>query len=183
MQQALAGSSHYCPPLQPLNIPLGSFSGLQISAPTYAYQSAQEQPLDDVLSEYTRLEKSRNSHEKARAEAYQISNIVNHVVMFCIDHSGSRLVQSLIQNGNSDVMEKVLKEVHPNLLQLSRDPYGNYVIQRLLQYGTQPQKIAIWNALKGHVASLSCNKHACRVVQDVSFLLTAPAPSLPTTCD
>jgi mRNA-binding protein PUF3 len=172
MPQALSGPSQYYTHLPPLSIQVPAVSGVPLPAGTpNAYRIAQEQSLDPVLREYLRLEKSHKSHEKARAEAYRIADIVGHVVMFCVENSGSRLVQALIEGGNCDVREQVLQEVHSNLLQLSKDAYGNYVIQKLLQYCTQPQKIIIWNALKGNVASLSCNKHACRVVQDVSFLL------------
>ena len=45
------------------------------------------------------------------------------------------------------------------------DRYGNYVIQKLFEFGSQAQKTALFRQMKGHVRELSLNQYGCRNVQ------------------
>lgn len=56
----------------------------------------------------------------------------------------------------------------PNAIQLMKDVYGNYVIQKFFERGDQSQKTALFNVMTGKVFELSCQVYGCRVVQTVS---------------
>eukprot|EP01002_Notosolenus_urceolatus_P014540 NODE_613_length_1912_cov_46.159957_g491_i0.p1 GENE.NODE_613_length_1912_cov_46.159957_g491_i0~~NODE_613_length_1912_cov_46.159957_g491_i0.p1 ORF type:complete len:592 (+),score=164.16 NODE_613_length_1912_cov_46.159957_g491_i0:29-1777(+) len=43
--------------------------------------------------------------------------------------------------------------------------FGNYVVQKLLQHGTQEQTSGLIQAMKGHVLDLTLQTYGCRVVQ------------------
>ncbi len=47
------------------------------------------------------------------------------------------------------------------------DVFGNYVIQKFFEHGTQQQKAVIADQMKGHVLNLSLQMYGCRVVQKV----------------
>jgi mRNA-binding protein PUF3 len=49
-----------------------------------------------------------------------------------------------------------------------KDLFGNYVMQKLFEYGNQIQKKVLAGAMKGKVVDLSMQAYACRVVQKVS---------------
>lgn len=51
-----------------------------------------------------------------------------------------------------------------------KDVFGNYVMQKLFEYGDQVQKKVLANAMKSKVVDLSMQPYACRVVQKVSCL-------------
>jgi mRNA-binding protein PUF3 len=64
----------------------------------------------------------------------------------------------------------VFAEIEPNAIPLMEDVFGNYVLQKLFEYGDQVQKKKLANAMKGKVIKLSMQNFACRVVQKVSRL-------------
>lgn len=52
-----------------------------------------------------------------------------------------------------------------------KDVFGNYVMQKLFEYGDQVQKKVLASAMKGKVVDLSTQPYGCRVVQKVSSRL------------
>lgn len=48
------------------------------------------------------------------------------------------------------------------------DVFGNYIVQKLFEYGTLVQKKLLAAEMKGHVAELATNIYGCRCVQEVS---------------
>lgn len=50
-----------------------------------------------------------------------------------------------------------------------KDVFGNYVIQKLLEHGSQVQKKILADKMRGQVVALSKQMYACRVVQKVSL--------------
>ena len=50
-------------------------------------------------------------------------------------------------------------------LHLMTDVFGNYVIQKFLEYGTPAQRTELVKAIEGHVLSLSLQMYGCRVIQ------------------
>ena len=62
-----------------------------------------------------------------------------------------------------------------------KDVFGNYVMQKLFEYGDQVQKKVLANAKKGKVVDLSMQPYACRVVQKVRRLYPTSLPHLQLT--
>ena len=56
-------------------------------------------------------------------------------------------------------------ELLPEAESLMRDVFGNYVIQKFLEYGSEAQKAKLAVCLKGNVLSLSQQVYGCRVIQ------------------
>lgn len=54
-----------------------------------------------------------------------------------------------------------------NAVQLMKDLFGNYVIQRFFEHGDQVQKKLLAGAMIGRVGELSMQMYSCRVVQKV----------------
>jgi mRNA-binding protein PUF3 len=71
---------------------------------------------------------------------------------------------------NSEEKEHVFREIEPNALQLMKDVFGNYVIQKFFEHGNQLQKKIIAGQMKGKVAELSTQVYSCRVVQKVRVM-------------
>lgn len=47
------------------------------------------------------------------------------------------------------------------------DVFGNYVIQKFFEHGSQSQKKILANQMKNHILTLSLQMYGCRVVQKV----------------
>lgn len=95
--------------------------------------------------------------------------IYGHIVEFSGDQHGSRFIQQKLETANSDEKDQVFREIEPNAVQLMKDVFGNYVIQKFFEHGNMVQKKILANAMKGKVVDLSTQMYACRVVQKVSL--------------
>ncbi|KAK4155924.1 armadillo-type protein [Chaetomidium leptoderma] len=108
------------------------------------------------------LHEFKNSPKSKR---WDLKDIWNHVVEFSGDQQASRFIQQKLETANSDERDQFFAEIEPNAVQLMKDLFGNYVMQKLFEYGDQVQKKVMANAMKGKVVDLSMQPYACRVVQ------------------
>ena len=117
-------------------------------------------PLRSPLLEDFRTNKTRK---------WELRDIFGYIVEFSGDQHGSRFIQQKLETATSDEKEIIFTEIVPhNALQLIQDVFGNYVIQKLFEYGTQIQKTALANTMEGHVLQLALQMYGCRVVQKVN---------------
>jgi len=89
------------------------------------------------------------------------------VVEFSGDQHGSRFIQSKLETANSDEKEVIFREIGPNAIQLMKDVFGNYVVQKFFAHGNQIQKKLLASHMKGKMVDLSLQMYSCRVVQKV----------------
>lgn len=59
------------------------------------------------------------------------------------------------------------------------DVFGNYVVQKLFEHGSQIHKTLLQKAMKPRMVNLSLDQYGCRVVQKVTAL--SVARSIPTS--
>ncbi|KAH8157542.1 hypothetical protein CIB48_g10711 [Xylaria polymorpha] len=109
------------------------------------------------------LEEFRSLHRTNRR--YDLKDIYGHIVEFCGDQHGSRFIQDRLKVANSEEKERVFQEIMQNAVQLMKDLFGNYVIQRFFEHGDQVQKKLLAGAMIGRVGELSMQMYSCRVVQ------------------
>jgi len=100
-----------------------------------------------------------------KSREWTIYDIKGHIVEFCQDQNGSRFIQQRLELANSQEQQIVVAEVLPAIRQLRNDVFGNYVVQKLLDFGTSKVKSDIRDTLTGEMLSLSLQMYGCRVVQ------------------
>eukprot|EP01083_Nonionella_stella_P047466 127007_1 len=88
---------------------------------------------------------------------------------FFKDQNGSRYVQEQLKNASSEIIDEILKHIiftKYEILNLSHDVYGNYVVQMLFEIGNSfHYKLLIHHLLKGNVSRLTHSFYGCRVIQ------------------
>ncbi|KAL2181311.1 armadillo-type protein [Thermothelomyces heterothallicus CBS 202.75] len=100
-----------------------------------------------------------------KSKRWELKDIWGHIVEFSGDQQASRFIQQKLETANSDERDQVFAEIEKNAIQLMKDVFGNYVMQKLFEYGDQVQKKVLASAMKGKVVDLSMQPYACRVVQ------------------
>lgn len=108
-----------------------------------------------------------------KARKWDLRDIYGYIVEFSGDQHGSRFIQQKLENATSEEKQIVFDEIVPtNALQLIQDVFGNYVIQKLFEHGTQVQKTVLASTMEGHILPLSFQMYGCRVVQKaVEYIL------------
>jgi pumilio RNA-binding family len=101
-----------------------------------------------------------------------LQDVMGQVLEFATDQHGSRFLQQNLES-SQDAAEKaaVLNMILPQTKAMSKDQYGNFVIQKLFDIGTSDQRKALADELEGEVVNLSMDQHGCRVIQKALQLL------------
>lgn len=60
--------------------------------------------------------------------------------------------------------ELIFNEILPEANSLMNDVFGNYVVQKLFEYGTDLQRATLAEQLLGNVLKLTKSMYGCRVV-------------------
>lgn len=66
---------------------------------------------------------------------------------------------------NQPFKDLVFIEVLPHSHELINDVFGNYVVQKLIEFGSIQQKTTIVDQILGHMLKLTKSKYGCRVIQ------------------
>jgi Pumilio-family RNA binding repeat len=90
-----------------------------------------------------------------KSRDWTIRDIEGHVVEFCQDQNGSRFIQQRLEIGDATEQKLVMNEVLPAINRLRNDVFGNYVVQKLLEFGTMQMKSDIRDTLQGEMLQLS----------------------------
>ncbi|KAG8990656.1 mRNA binding protein puf3, partial [Tulasnella sp. 427] len=101
-----------------------------------------------------------------KTRKWELRDIFGSVVEFSGDQHGSRFIQQKLEIATPEERNKIFNEIVPdNALPLMTDVFGNYVIQKLFEFGTKPQKDMMVATMTGHILALSLQMYGCRVVQ------------------
>lgn len=109
------------------------------------------------------VEEFRNTYGKSRQ--WDIRDLIGHVVAFCQDQHGSRFIQQRLEVSQDNEKQIVFEEVLPAAQSLMTDVFGNYVIQKLFEYGSPHQCDTLALVLTGQAVPLALQMYGCRVIQ------------------
>lgn len=74
-------------------------------------------------------------------------------------------LQTKLEVASLGEKEVVFEALLPNALSLMTDLFGNYVVQKFMERGTDEQRAALARSMRGRVFALSLDMYGCRVVQ------------------
>ena len=76
-----------------------------------------------------------------------------------------RFIQQKLERVSVGEKQLVFNEILTAAYSLMTDVFGNYVIQKFFEFGTQEQKQTLAQRIRGHVLSLALQMYGCRVIQ------------------
>lgn len=91
---------------------------------------------------------------KSRSQ-WCIYDIKGYIVEFCLDQNGSRFIQQRLEVADPVEKQAVMDEVIPSIMDLLNDVFGNYVVQKLFEFGTDSMLKELKRALEGSMLKLS----------------------------
>lgn len=87
---------------------------------------------------------------------------------------GSKQVQGWIAAASVEQLQTIQQTLTPHFLQLSQDPCGNYVCQRLLQHCSATDRLGLLESLREALAGLALHPIATHVIQTLVSLISLP---------
>ena len=82
-----------------------------------------------------------------------MQDIKGFVNDFCRDQHGSRFIQQKLAEASSQQVMGVFEEVRPHVIALMQDVFGNYVIQKCFEHGSQVSNSLYTSKLLRQLAS------------------------------
>ncbi|PQM33092.1 pumilio homolog 12 [Prunus yedoensis var. nudiflora] len=108
---------------------------------------------------------------KALPQKYNsMDEITGRIYLMAKDQHGCRFLQRKFSEGAQKDVENIFFEIIDHIVELMTDPFGNYLIQKLLEVCGEVQKMQILHSITkkpGELVRISCDMHGTRAVQKV----------------
>ncbi|TYH86035.1 hypothetical protein ES332_D01G013500v1 [Gossypium tomentosum] len=91
-----------------------------------------------------------------------------YIYLIAKDQHGCRFLQRLFDEGTREDVEMIFKEIIDHVVELMMNPFGNYLMQKLLEVCNEQQRMQILlmaTEEPGQLVRISLNTHGTRVVQ------------------
>jgi len=117
------------------------------------------------------VSKVMEEFKSGKGRKFELKDIAGCVVEFSKDQHGSRFIQQKLEHATYQDKDRVFNEITSDIgsgntaLFLMTDVFGNYVIQKLFEYGLDHHVKGLLKVLKGNVLQLTLQTYGCRVVQ------------------
>ncbi|CAG9317428.1 unnamed protein product [Blepharisma stoltei] len=95
----------------------------------------------------------------------ELADIRGRIAEMSREQAGSRYLQQKIETVLPEDKQLIFEEIYRAGFGLLVDVFGNYVVQKVLEYGNLEQRRSIANLMSGRVIELSTHMYGCRVVQ------------------
>ncbi|WCJ35517.1 pumilio 11 [Euphorbia peplus] len=99
------------------------------------------------------------------------------ILSFATDQSGCRLVQRTIENLTKEEIDLVLFELIEFVAELMIDPFGNYVVQKIVEVCSEEQRTRILLSVtkkEFQLVTICLNSHGTRAVQKLLERVSSP---------
>ncbi|CAH8306842.1 unnamed protein product [Eruca vesicaria subsp. sativa] len=111
---------------------------------------------------------SDHHHRQGSRDHPSLCDFQGYVYLMAKDQHGCRSLQRILEDGNFLDTKIIFNEVIPHVVELMINPFGNYLMQKLLDVCNEEQRtmiILIATSEPGLLVRISLNTHGTRVVQ------------------
>eukprot|EP01018_Ginkgo_biloba_P014812 Gb_24858 [translate_table: standard] len=133
-----------------------------------------------VSSEITEAEiplRTLSGSQQQQPKYTSLDEVQGRIYFIAKDQHGCRFLQRKFDEGSPEDVQKIFLEIIDHIIELMTDPFGNYLVQKLLEVCTEDQKMEILLAVTrkaGELVNISLNMHGTRAVQKLIEILKTP---------
>ena len=125
---------------------------------------------------------SNNEQKKKKIKRLETSSYIDKPLSYISenlslmgkDQGACRYIQKLLNDNPNETMKALYEPLCKNILQLINDPFGNYLIQKIITYLNDEQLYEILKIISPFFFEICCNTHGTRVLQKLIDHSTAP---------
>ncbi|KAJ7570225.1 hypothetical protein O6H91_01G110600 [Diphasiastrum complanatum] len=140
------------------------------------YPKSQSVAQVEVEAEGTRHFNAGTSHLQQQPKYSSLEEVKGQIYAIAKDQHGCRFLQRKFDEGSVEDIKTIFSEIFDHIVELMTDPFGNYLIQKLLEVCTESQRMQflLVATQKAELVSISLNMHGTRAVQKLIETLTSP---------
>ena len=94
-----------------------------------------------------------------------LSYIADNFILLGKDQGACRHIQKLLNDNPIETLKVLYDPLCKNILQLINDPFGNYLIQKIIMFLNSDQLLEILKIISPFFFEICCNTHGTRVLQ------------------
>eukprot|EP00246_Nothoceros_aenigmaticus_P016368 TRINITY_DN739_c0_g1_i1.p1 TRINITY_DN739_c0_g1~~TRINITY_DN739_c0_g1_i1.p1 ORF type:complete len:401 (-),score=70.00 TRINITY_DN739_c0_g1_i1:932-2134(-) len=105
-----------------------------------------------------------------------LEEVEGRIYSIAKDQHGCRFLQRKFDEGGPDDVQKIFNEIIDHIIELMTDPFGNYLVQKLLEVCNETQRMEILHVVTdgSELVNISLNMHGTRAVQKLIETLKSP---------
>ncbi|XP_057826553.2 uncharacterized protein LOC131038216 [Cryptomeria japonica] len=106
-----------------------------------------------------------------------LEEVQGRIYLIAKDQHGCRFLQKKFEEGSTQDVHTIFVEIIDHIIELMTDPFGNYLVQKLLEVCNEDQRLQILLAVTGkpgELVNISLNMHGTRAVQRLIETLQTP---------
>ena len=101
----------------------------------------------------------------ARRQTHSLEFKSVQVYQLSRDQLGCRFLQRQLDEGGRKAVDLIYGEVIEHIVELTTDPFGNYLCQKLLDHCDVEQRKGVVSRISPHLVSIALNIHGTRAAQ------------------
>ncbi|XP_072971370.1 uncharacterized protein [Typha angustifolia] len=120
---------------------------------------------------------SRPALEPPQMKYSSVNEVVGRIYSLAKDQNGCRFLQRILTEGTLEDVQKVFIEVIDDTVELMSDPFGNYLVQKLLEVCSEEQMMHIVHIItrnSDELIKISCSVHGTRAMQKLIETIRDP---------
>eukprot|EP01018_Ginkgo_biloba_P035042 Gb_33608 [translate_table: standard] len=128
-------------------------------------------------TEFELMPKAVISTQQQQPKYASLEEVEGRIYLIAKDQHGCRFLQRKFDEGSLQEVHKIFMEIIDHIIELMTDPFGNYLVQKLLEVCNEDQRMQILLAVTGkpgELVNISLNMHGTRAVQKLIETLKTP---------
>ncbi|RVW48718.1 Pumilio-like 12 [Vitis vinifera] len=113
-----------------------------------------------------------------------VDEVVGRIYHMSKDQNGCRFLQRKFTDGSPEDVQKIFLEIIDHIVELMTDPFGNYLVQKLLEVCTEDQQMQILHAITRRAGDLDtgCSEgyETLRTSEQFSMIVSSLKPGIVT---
>ena len=111
---------------------------------------------DGIVSMNSRISRSPKAHYKSSMmpKFEPLTNVQGSIAEIAKDQYGCRYLQRILDEGKEEEREMIFNEILHHVSDLMVNPFGNYLVQKVLEVCTDGQRLKIVSVLANHPLEL-----------------------------
>lgn len=100
--------------------------------------------------------------QQQQSKYTSLEEVEGRIYIIARDQHGCRFLQRKFDEGSSEDVQKIFVEIIDHIIELMTDPFGNYLVQKLLEVCSEDQRMQILHAITGkpgELVTISLNMH------------------------
>ncbi|XP_039041454.1 putative pumilio homolog 7, chloroplastic [Hibiscus syriacus] len=124
--------------------------------------------MQNLKDKRSKLDRNHGKNVRLMPSPYSLVEFRGCINYMAKDQNDCRFLQRIFDEGSYLDVQIIFNEIIHNIVELMMDPFGNYLVQKLLDVCTEEQRLQIVLMVTkeaGQLVRISLNTHGTRVVQ------------------